>query len=348
MGPLAARTRRAARAAALLLCLLPAPGLARPKTDVVVLRNGDQLHGEIHSLKYGKLHLKTDSMGSVYIEWPDVVALRSPHLFTIEGAGGSVFVGSLTPAADSSRVFIAGPNGASELALTRFAAFDQLETGFWKRVNGSVSLGFDYEKSTDIALLRSRLDSQYRNPTMLTSLGATADVSRAPEQETKESYSVRSSLRLLGRKARFWIGGASWERNEELGIASRVQLVVGPGRYLYRSLESEVSSFVGISANQEWAAGSGDPTLSAEAAVGGDWRTFRFRAPETSLVTSILLLPSLTETDRVRMEYNITLKCEVISDFTIDLTYYADVDSRPPADAEKLDTGIGLSFGYTF
>jgi hypothetical protein len=117
---------------------------------------------------------------------------------------------------------------------------------------------------------------------------------------------------------------------------------------MYRSPESEVSTFIGISGNQEWAVGTGEGTLSAEAMIGADWRTFRFRKPETSLVTSLVVLPSLTETDRYRLDYSITLKVEVISDLTVDLTYYANLDTKPPGEGEKTDTGISMSFGYKF
>ena len=332
-----------------MLCLAAAPALARPKLDVVVVRNRDVLHGEIHSLKYGQLLLKTDSMGSVYIEWPDVIAIRSPQLFTIESASGSVIVGSLGAAPDSAHVLVQqGAGGSSAVALTAISRMDQLETGFWNRIDGTVSLGVDYEKSTGIALLRTRFDSQYRNPTMLWGLNASADLSKSAETETKENFSAGSHVRLLARRSWFWVGALSWQRNEELGIASRVQFAAGPGRFLYRSTESELSSVIGLNANQEWELGSGDPTASVEAIVMSEWRTFRFRDPETSLVTSLSVLPSLTESDRVRLDFNLTLSVEVIKDLTVDLTYFADGDTRPPEGGEKLDTGISMSFGYKF
>ena len=37
------------------------------KTDIVLLKNGDRVTGEVKSLERGKLTLSTDSMGTVYI-----------------------------------------------------------------------------------------------------------------------------------------------------------------------------------------------------------------------------------------------------------------------------------------
>ena len=47
-------------------------GYARDKTDVVILRNGDHLSGDIVSLEFGILTLKTDNMSTLNIEWPAV------------------------------------------------------------------------------------------------------------------------------------------------------------------------------------------------------------------------------------------------------------------------------------
>jgi len=332
-----------------VLCLTAAPALARPKLDVVVVRNGDVLHGEIYSLRYGQLRLKTDSMGSVYFEWPDVIAVRSPQLFTIETAAGSVMVGSLGAATDSLHVVVQqGAGGSTAVGLTQISRLDQLETGFWNRINGSVSFGFDYERATGIALLRTRFDSQYRNPILLWGLNASADLSSTPESETKESFSAGSNLRMVAGRSRFWLAALSWQRNEELGIASRIQFAAAPGFYTYRSRESELATFLGLNANQEWALESGEGTTSAEGILGAEWRTFRFRTPETSLVTTLMVLPSLTEKDRLRMDFNLTLSVEVIKDLTVDLTYFADADTRPPQGGEKFDTGISMSIGYKF
>ena len=52
-------------------------GYDRDKTDLVVLRNGDRISGDIVSLEYGILTLKTDNMSTLNIEWPAVHGSRS-------------------------------------------------------------------------------------------------------------------------------------------------------------------------------------------------------------------------------------------------------------------------------
>ena len=49
---------------------------AADKTDIVTLVNGDRLTGEIVELDRGRLVFRTDSEGTIYIEWDKVVAGR--------------------------------------------------------------------------------------------------------------------------------------------------------------------------------------------------------------------------------------------------------------------------------
>ena len=63
-----------------LVCA-PASAYDRDKSDVVELRNGNHLTGDIVSMEYGTLTLKTDQMGTLRIEWPAVRSVSSKYAF---------------------------------------------------------------------------------------------------------------------------------------------------------------------------------------------------------------------------------------------------------------------------
>ena len=72
--------RLAALLAAVAALILSTDATARSKSDVIHLVNGDRITGEIIELKFGELTLKTDSLGTVEIEWPDVARIvRRAH-----------------------------------------------------------------------------------------------------------------------------------------------------------------------------------------------------------------------------------------------------------------------------
>jgi len=56
--------------------------LAAPKTDVVILNNGDRIAGELKGFSRGILLFKTDDAGTLQIEWHAIQELKSKYYFT--------------------------------------------------------------------------------------------------------------------------------------------------------------------------------------------------------------------------------------------------------------------------
>ena len=96
----------------IVLQLMGIPLLGRDKTDVVILKNGDHITGEIKSLDRGKMSLSTGYMGTVQIEWEDVAQVTSQWPFEVETETGLRIFGSLSPAAESETMEILGEEGS--------------------------------------------------------------------------------------------------------------------------------------------------------------------------------------------------------------------------------------------
>jgi hypothetical protein len=82
----------------LLATLAAAIGLAgtawaAPKTDVIVLVNGDRLTGEVKGLERGKLSFKTDATGTIQVEWDKVASLQSGQYLQVELTSGLRYAG---------------------------------------------------------------------------------------------------------------------------------------------------------------------------------------------------------------------------------------------------------------
>lgn len=141
----------------------------------------------------------------------------------------------------------------------------------------------------------------------------------------------------------------SLDRNEELGIESRVQVGAAVGRRFLQRSDAELTGFAGVSFNQEWSTGAAGSQQSLEGVLGAQWRVFRFSDPETSLDLSLLAYPSLTESGRYRSELSTTLSRELVDDLTFDISLYGSYDSQPPdVSAEESDYGVVTSLGYKF
>ncbi len=84
----------------LALCavlLLVAPLFGRDKTDVVVMKNGDRLTGEIKGLNSGVLYVNMDYiLGTSSVQWSKVHHVESKQLFIVKTESGSVYTGTLS------------------------------------------------------------------------------------------------------------------------------------------------------------------------------------------------------------------------------------------------------------
>jgi hypothetical protein len=69
---------------------------AAPKTDLIILLNGDHITGEIRSLEHNQLRVSTDSMGTIYIEWDNVASVKTDQFLLLEHTDGLNYYGQLT------------------------------------------------------------------------------------------------------------------------------------------------------------------------------------------------------------------------------------------------------------
>ena len=103
-------TRNSARWIACLAFLAGSVPALADKTDIVHLRNGDRVTCEIKKLERGQLKVSTDSMGTIYIEWKDVVRVTSKELYVIEMQDGSRVQGTLAEADTDGQLLLRDPS----------------------------------------------------------------------------------------------------------------------------------------------------------------------------------------------------------------------------------------------
>jgi len=326
----------------------------RANTDVIVLKNGDRVTGEILELEYGLLRLETDDMGIINIEWSAIASLDSQYTFDVQRAGGRQYAGVIATSEDGGDLVIRDELGEEAVPLSSVVRVTELETGFWQRVSGSMSVGFNYTKSTGIRTGSINVSSQYQAEQLKATLDISAYETSSPDTEPSARENLTSTVQFQRERPSFLMLLNSLERNDELGIDARLTTGGGLARYFAQDQDSELMLFVGAVANQEWtndeaeAIDEDDSQQSLEGVLGASWRIFRFNDPEVSLASTAYLYPSLTEQGRHRGTLDVSLRREIISDLFFDISFYESYDSDPPSGGETTDYGIVTSLGYKF
>lgn len=334
---------------AIALCLPWTPALA-DKTDVIELRNGDRITGEIKNLQRGRLQLSTDSLGTIYIEWKDIVRVVSPELYVIELTDGTRLDGTFEATDQDNRLLLAydGSERFVDMQAVVFVDPLKLDVSRLRRWDGSVTGGFDATKANSDTSLSATFTARRRAEDFLLNINGSVFSRSQDGVEDSLRANFGAVYRGLLEKRWFWAGVGQVERNDELGINLRSLGGAGYGRYLLQTGRALWSATGGLAVVNEQRAGDEDAETNVEGFLNTEFEYFTYDSPKTSLTTSLTLFPSVTDSGRIRGNFELGLRRELVSDLFLELSFYNSYDSRPPEEGEKNDYGIVTSLGYTF
>jgi len=319
------------------------------KTDVVIFVNGDRLTGEVKSLERGKLRFKTAATDTISIEWDDVATLTSDQNIQVETEVGNRFLGSLSKPTRERIIVVNTDSGTVDLDAAEIVFMDPIEEQGIERFDGDITAGFNFAKASEVSQAQLGLELEARTETRIFELDVASVTSDSEDNESSQRHSLELAYTRLWPER--WFTGAivGLERNDELGLDLRTSVGAGGGRYL-RQTNSSVLSLVGglqLSRENVSAALEDKDTLEAFATLSWDW--FRYDAPELDFSTKLQIIPNLTDTGRVRAEFDVSLKWEMIEDLFWQLEFYESFDSDPVVPgAEENDYGVTTSLGWEF
>jgi len=337
-------------AIALALCLLAA--LTSPahaaKTDVLVLKNGDRITGEVELLERGRLKFSTDDMGTLEVEWDEVASVTAAASFEIEDLEGGQYFGSLQAAPKEGAVAIVDHDGTRVLELLTLARISRLGASFWERLEGAVDVGASYTSSSDLYKLDLGAESRYQRPGYAFSANASATLSRQPEVEDtrRAMLGVNASRRRPNRWLYFTQG--LLEMNPQLGFNLRGSLAGGVGRYVVKSLHDEFLAGTGLSVNREDPL-EGENTTNPEVLVVLQYGRFSYDFPKVDTQFTLSGYEGISDWERFRIELDARIRREVFKDFDVTLRGYESYDSRPATpDAANNDFGLSFALSWSY
>jgi len=338
--------------AAALLAWPSTPAIAAPRTDVLVLVNGDHITGEIKSLQHNQLKFKTDHMGTVYVEWDKVAQLQSDQYLLLEREDGVRYYGQPKPGADEGRLLIDRGDARStpeNLAMAAVVRAAPIEGGsFIDRLDGYVSAGLDFAKASNQRSVDFAGGLSSRTREREWSIDASMNITDDSAGKTSDRYDLQAEYRQFRELRDFYQGFGQLSRNSELDLDLRTLVGGGYGRYFRQDNHSEWLGGIGLAYSHENYTG-GEEFDSLEAVLSTSFSIFRYDYPETDIAGTLTLLPSLTQSGRYRAEADLRAKYEFVDDLYFELKMYGSYDSKPPSeDTEDSDYGVVTSLGYSF
>jgi hypothetical protein len=327
--------------------------MARDKTDVIIMSNGDRITGEIKGLSSGVLRVDLDYVdGAISIQWSKVKHVESNQLFILQAQDGSFYTGTLTSApGDDNKVEIA--QASDEKVVVEQAKVVRMEeTGesFVRRLSGDVDFGVVYSKGNGATQYTLGSEIEFRRERW----GFQTDLNSNLSSNTGSNTSTRNQVDLIGYhllpwKNYFYSGLGSALQSSEQGINLQTSIGVGIGRYLKNTNRARISVIGGVawqSTKYDQSTRTIAPVQDAAGLIAADLRFFIFK--KTNFTLRSYLLPSLTDHGRIHFNTNASYYVKIIHNLSWNFSFYGNWDTRPPGNFSGSDYGYSSGLKWTF
>lgn len=339
-------------------CMLtPAALLAqqlRPDvSDVIEFMDGERIVGKVKKIQRGELTLDPDKLEDlVTIKLRNIKSITARRkLYLIESIANKKYYGTLEAGRGPGWVKVIEAKDTTELFIEDLDNIENLDDDFWKRLDGSASLGFSYSRSSNIGRINESHSMTYstRNWLFLTS----GDLMYTMDNEFKGIEKADLAVQAYIEFWRKWfaLSSVQFQRSTELGLGARLQLAEGAGPILIKNRRNDLRAATGISIQQEFSTDSikTDHTISTEIPLFVNYYLYKLGTPELTLQATNSVFFSLSQKGRWRTDQNITLYWKIITHLNLSVQFYFDFDSQPPnVDAQKTDFGTVFSIGYSW
>ena len=332
--------------------LLVTPAFARESTDVIVMKNGDRLTGEIKGLNQGVLYMSMEYiLGTSSVQWSKVAHLESKQLFLVKTEDGSMYTGTLntadTPGGRPMEITIAKAPESKVIDSSRIVQMDMTSTKFYQRFNGYINTGIIYSKGnqstqyslgSQIAYPRERWAAEGSfNSTLSASTGASASTRNQVDLD---------AFRLMRWNNWFYEGLGTFLQSSEQGIDRQTTFGGGVGRYLKNTNLARISVLAGFAGqNTEYQQNIASQNL-ASGLIAANLLFFRFNKTNGSL--NAVFLPVIAEPGRVKFNTNATYYIKLTGNLSWNVSFYGNWDSRPPDGLSGSDYGSSSGLSWTF
>jgi putative salt-induced outer membrane protein YdiY len=300
-------------------------------------------------LDRGKLRFKTRTMDTVYINWVDIEYIESDKYLRIERSDGTFNYGRIESADIDEGLVVKQDGETINVPILSVATIQPIraEQSFWRRIEGDVTVGINYGKASDILVTNLASNFRFREEQYEVWLGANWNETARTEDQNSSRADLSTTFTRFLENRWFWKGSAGLERNQELGIDLRALVAVTGGRYLFETPTTRFELNAGIAQNRERRTDNTE-TNNTEGLIRSSLDIFKHTLPVTTLTANVSAFPGITESDRLRVNANLTLRNEIIRSVFWDLTIYGNWDNRPAEGASGEDYGIVTSLGASF
>lgn len=322
------------------------------RTDVVYLKNGDRITCSVKQLERGRLRVTTNSMGTVFIAWIDVRSVETSKIFVVTLEDGRLVSGDLAPSGSDGNLNVRADEELIDIPLDSIVDLTEIRRGFLKRIDGSVDLGFNFQKANND--VNYSLQAEVVHSTKQSDTNVDLRSILSSRNDAPRAFRSVLSLTHVHYFQGKWqaVGLGRVEQNDELGLDLRTNLGAAAARTIIDTNKNRLRILGGLTTNREQYALERESLSSLEALISTSYDFFVYGDLGADVVANLSLYPSLTESGRYRIEFDGRYRHEIFTDFFVSLSGWYSFDNQAPLiggeTVRQEDYGLVTSLGWAF
>jgi len=313
--------------------------------DSLKLKNNDVIVGELKSLINGIITMKTSYSDKDFkIEYIEVQELYLEQTFLIYLSGGSHYLGKVTSVKPGIILIESEGVITFETKIQNLINLKPIDTKFWSRFAINIDFGLNVTKANNFNQFTIGSKLSYEGELWNYNAGYSTLLSNQDDVDEIKRVEWNTQVQRLLRKELYALVELSFLSNTEQALKSRVITRAGFGKFFIRSNRLYLGVNVGINYNIETYFDDSLDKNSTEAFFASEFNMFAFG--DFNLKTSFTAYPSLSESKRFRIDYNLDLKYDLPLDFYIKFDFALNYDNQPAVEGNDFDYIFNSGFGW--
>jgi len=334
-------------AVALLSGIISVPTWAHPKTDVIVLYNGDTITGELKSMFGGIAVLSTEALGTAKVEWKHIARIESKYHYDIRFSSGERHYAGIVDSSVAGQIKLLAEGKKYSYEMLEVVEMRPIESTFLDRLDLYLSAGYSFNKASSVAQTTFNTEISYEDENSVNTFTGRTIITDTNENLTESAKFNISRQVWTDRSKSFRTFYGRIESNDELGLKLRYTGGAGLGRYFIDTQKLRWLGSSGLQVLTEEATEGGKSTDSLEVFFSTEFAIWRFDTPEMDVDVKFNLYPSLTEKGRLRGDTDIRIRWELVEDLFWDITAFGTYDNDTEI-GQQVDYGLTTGIGWTY
>jgi Protein of unknown function, DUF481 len=323
------------------------------KNDIVFLRGGDQLTGEIKSVQGGVLYLKANiSNSTLQLDWLQVIGLRSEGRFEFEDKSENFYVGIITSdpkkRAPEGRIQVTlQDSSVVDLELSNLIGIHELERRFRGALNLDLDAGTTFTQGNSQVQTTVQMVLQYTKPRYSWTLNTNSIFSG----QSDGTNTSRQALDVLGTRtiSKSWetIGILDLIHDNQLDLDLRATIGGGAQRLFAKTNRKLFAVYGGFAyTRQNYIEEPNTIQNLGQVFAGLSFSTYQFGGSGVS--SYIRVFPSFTDPGNVLLDFSAFWKLQITSNLFWKVSTFDNYNSQPRPNTPKSNFGLTSSLGWSF